>query len=470
MSPRRSPLLTDLAYWAIWTFPAVVIVAFLLSEGDGMRRLWDFLWHAIRNAPDFFSDMVTYYQHLPSDHLLLSSAIGGGVGLALTAWLYPKEKVTQPIIRWRGATYGGVLGVMGSQLLLYPTQHCTYALETGSTQFVLGIVLTVLGSLLLLIPLWTVLFGDLADHQSTAGYFKGWGLPYLLLAPNVLLFILFLYYPALQILILSLRSKIFPLPQERFVCLENYTRLWDDPIYQNSLFTTFFITSVLVIVTMAIALGIAILASQNIRGAGIYRTLLIWPFALSPVVVGAIFLALFREGNAGIINFILGETIGVQPAWLRDEYLARLAIVAAAVWNGLGFNIIFYTAGLQNIPKDLLEAAAIDGANAPQRFFKITFPLLSPFTFFLVITNITYAIYGIYGVVDTLTQGGPPLGPGGAEGGATKVLIYLLYEQGFESGGSAGLAAAQALILFLMVASLTILQFRYVENRVTYSG
>jgi sn-glycerol 3-phosphate transport system permease protein len=470
MPPRRLASLNDLFSWAVWLFPTLVVIAFLASEWSGLRRLAQFLWDAFQGIPAFMGDMLTHYQEAPRQDILLSLALGAGLGFGLTAWLYPKERLAPPAQRWRGAAYGAGLGSLGSQLLLYPTLHCTYAFEVGNSQFLLGLALTVLGALLLLIPLWTVLFGALPTNQSTAGYFRGWSLPYLLLAPNLLLFILFLYYPALQILILSLRSRIFPLPQERFVCLENYTRLWEDPIYQSSLFTTFFITLALVVITMAVALAIALLASQKIRGAGLYRTLLIWPFALSPVVVGAVFLAMFREGNAGIINFILEETLGIQPSWLRDEYLARFAIVAAAVWNGLGFNIIFYIAGLQNIPKDLLEAAAIDGANAPQRFFRITFPLLSPFTFFLVITNITYAIYGIYGVVDTLTQGGPPLGPGGVDGGATKVLIYLLYEQGFESGGSAGLAAAQALILFLMVAGLTILQFRYVENRVTYSG
>ncbi|HLA44447.1 MAG TPA: ABC transporter permease subunit, partial [Aggregatilineales bacterium] len=138
--------------------------------------------------------------------------------------------------------------------------------------------------------------------------------------------------------------------------------------------------------------------------------------------------------------------------------------------NGLGFNILFYIAGLQNVPGDLLEAAAMDGANRVQRFVRITIPLLSPFTFFLLVANVTYAFYGIYGVVDATTQGGPPLGPGGEEGGATGVLIYKLYEDAFGSGSSAGMAAAQALILFILVATITLLQFRYVENRVTYNA
>ena len=229
-----------------------------------------------------------------------------------------------------------------------------------------------------------------------------------------------------------------------------------------------FITVAVVLISLALSLGIAVLASQKIRYAVVYRVILISPFALSPIVTGVLFLALFREGGTGILSFLALQIFGSAPSWLRDPTLARWVIIGASVWNILGFNILFYIAGLQNVPKDLLEAAQIDGATAIQRFARITFPLLSPYTFFLLITNVTYAFYGVYGAIDTLTQGGPPIGAAGQFGGATNVLIYKLYEDGFSPGSPLGLAAAQAVVLFVVVAGLTFLQFQFVERRVTY--
>ncbi|MBC8098484.1 MAG: sugar ABC transporter permease [Armatimonadetes bacterium] len=305
---------------------------------------------------------------------------------------------------------------------------------------------------------------------ATAGYFRSRWLPFVFLAPTLLSLGIFLYYPSVQTVTLSLLARRRPLPQERFVCLNNYVALAEDIIYRNSFLTTLFITVAIVLLAMGLSLGIALLASQKVRGASIYRTLLIWPFALSPVVAGAIFLALFREGSSGLINYALERGLNLSVSWLRDASLAPWVIVAASVWNILGFNILFYVAGLQNVPTDLLEAAQIDGANKLQRFIRITFPMLAPFTFFLLVTNVTYSFYGVYGAVDTLTQGGPTVGAGGALGGATNVLIYKLYDDAFSPGGSIGLAAAQAIVLFLIVAGLTLLQFRYIENRITYSG
>jgi len=364
---------------------------------------------------------------------------------------------------------GAFGGAFGSQAFMYPIQHCTFGADIDPIQYRLGIGLAVVGVLIGVLPLWTVL-GQKRRQSGTAGFFRSRLMPYALLTPTLIILIVFLYYPALQIVTLSLKLRRNPLPQERFVCLDNYVSLSGDTIYQNSFLTTTMITIALVLITMGAALGIAVLASQKVRGATIYRTLLIWPFALSPVVSGVIFLTMFREGGAGVVNFILSGAFGIEPSWLRDPDLAPWVIIMASVWNGLGFNILFYIAGLQNVPQDLLEAAAIDGATALRRFWNITFPLLSPFTFFLLVTNVTYAFYGIYGVVDAITRGGPPIGPGGAEGGATNVLIFKLYEDAFGAGGSAGLAAAQALILFLLVAAITVIQFRYVENRVTYSS
>jgi sn-glycerol 3-phosphate transport system permease protein len=294
-------------------------------------------------------------------------------------------------------------------------------------------------------------------------------LPLVFLIPALLSLLVFLYYPAIEVVLRSLKRQQFPLPQERFICLENYVSLAENTIYRTSFGVTFIITALVVVMAMSLALSIAVLASQKVRGASIYRTLLIWPYALSPVVTGVIFLTMFREGRSGLINYGLFETVGLTPSWLTDPYLAIFTVVFASVWNILGFNILFYIAGLQNVPRDLLEAAQIDGANRAQRFWSITLPMLSPFTFFLLVTNVTYSFYGIYGVIDTMTQGRPPLGTGGEFGGATNVLIYKLYQDAFGSGAPAGSAAAQAVVLFLLVAGITLFQFRYLETRVTYA-
>lgn len=370
----------------------------------------------------------------------------------------------------RGLAVGGVIGGIGSQLLILPMQHCTYAPDLqDAVQYQLGILATMFSSVVVLLPFWSIMLRrGRKREEGTSGYFKSRWLPYALLSPMLINLLIFLYYPSLQTVTLSLNLRPFPLPQERFVCLANYVQLAGDKIYQNSFVTTFVMTFFIVILALAISLGIALLASQKIKYASVYRTLLIWPFALSPVVTGVIFLAMFREGQTGLINALL-VWLGLDPVnWLRTASGAQATIIIASVWNILGFNILFYVAGLQNVPKDLLEAAMIDGANRVQRFVWITFPLLSPFTFFLLVTNVTYSFYGIYGAVDTLTQGGPPLGPAGIDGGGTDVLIYKLYQDAFSPGSPAGLAAAQAVVLFVLVAAITILQFRALESRITY--
>ncbi|MBN1680138.1 MAG: sugar ABC transporter permease [Anaerolineae bacterium] len=378
------------------------------------------------------------------------------------------ERTTLAVV-FVGAFAGGI----GTQILLYPAQHCTYASDIDGAQFRLGLLVTALSALILLAPLWALVRRRKSPHQTNThlpGQYRSYTLPYLFLVPTLVFLGVFLYYPAIQITLVSLRRKIFPLPQEQFACLENYVSLTKDTVYRNSFSTTLFITFFVVLFSLSISLAIAVLASQNIKGASMYRTFLVWPYAISPVVTGVIFLSLFREGGVGLLNYGLDKTLGISPHWLTEKNLAPWVIVAAAVWNLLGFNILFYIAGLQNIPADLLEAASLDGAGRIRRFWRITFPLLSPFTFFLLITNITYSFYGIYGVVDTLTpEGGPRFGPGG-ESGATNVLIFKLYKDAFDTGAPAGLGSAQAVILFLMVATLTIVQFRFIERRVIYEG
>ncbi len=367
-----------------------------------------------------------------------------------------------------GVVVGGAVGAVSSQILMYPTKHCSYVGDVSAFQYHLGLVLTGVSATFLLFPVWTWIMrkhGKLAPSKEiTSGNFRGFFIPYMLLIPTLIILVFFLYYPAIQVVDMSL-TRTFLGRGSKFACLYNYEKLAQDPFYESSFITTFQITLAIIIFGMGASLLIAVLANQKVRGAGIYRTWLIWPYAVSPVVAGVIFQMMFHP-QVGPINWILDTLFGIRPQWFREVNLAPWVVIAAAVWNSLGFNVLFYVAGLQNIPSDLLEAAAIDGANRVQRFLRITFPLLSPFTFFLLVTNVTYSFFGIFGAVDTLTQGGP-----WRQGsGATNVLIYNLYLDAFERQYKIGSAAAQSLILFLLVAGLTLLQFRYVERRVTYGG
>jgi ABC-type sugar transport systems, permease components len=188
--------------------------------------------------------------------------------------------------------------------------------------------------------------------------------------------------------------------------------------------------------------------------------LLIWPYALSPAVAGVIFLFLFSPGF-GAVNYLLSQIIGRELNWLGDPTLAVILLIVASIWKNLGYNIVFYLAGLQNLNVEVLEAAAIDGAGPWRRFWSVTFALLSPITFFLLITNITYSFFDIFGMVDIVTKGGPL--------NATNVMIYNLYRDGFEYYKS-GLAAAQSVILFAVVVALTLIQFRTSGRHVHYGG
>lgn len=505
---------------------------FIAREYEGLLRLGELLVDAVIEIPNAIGNVITYYTDGVSGSALVASLLIGAVfGAVTTVFVYLSASerlklpgvnfagtlagggvlllalyleldflvavgggllvafivalVTQPELRQavydlpraiastpglvaQGA-FGGVLaGAIGSQILISITQHCTFSPEASPVEQQVGVLLTMASALLVLIPLWTIAQRrGKPTNAGTSGYFRGWALPFAFLLPSLLSLFVFLYYPAVQVAVLSLRAQRFR--QERFVCLNNYIDLAADTVYRNSFVVTGTITIFIVVISMSMALMIALLAAQKVKGASIYRTLLIWPYALSPVVAGAIFLAIFRQGRSGLVNYALFELTGDTLDWFTNPDLAPWVIVFASVWNALGFNILFYIAGLQNIPRDLIEAAQIDGANVFQRFFRITFPLLSPFTFFLLVTNVTYSFYGIYGAVDTLTQGGPPLGAAGQDGGATDVLIYKLYEDAFAPGAQLGVPAAQSIVLFLLVAIITLVQFRYVESRVTYA-
>jgi len=295
---------------------------------------------------------------------------------------------------------------------------------------------------------------------AVPGAFKGALMPILLLAPTLTVLALFLYYPSLDTFRLSTLLTRLGARRTVFVCVDNFTRLVADDGYLNSFVTTLFISVAIVFFSLSLALLIASMVYLPIKGAAFYRTLLIWPYAISPAVAGVIFLLLFNP-TGGIINYALNNLFGFQIPWLNNPVAAPWAVIIASVWKSLGYNILFYLAGLQNVPKDLLEAAAIDGASALARFRRIVIPMLSPITFFLIITNMTYAFFESFGTIDYLTGGGPLE--------STTTMMYNIYLVGIR-GNDLGKAAAESIILFVLVIGFTILQFRTAGQRVTYGA
>ncbi len=288
--------------------------------------------------------------------------------------------------------------------------------------------------------------------------FKNKWLPYILLSPSLIIILIFLIYPSIDTFRLAF-YRVAPFGDRRiFIGFQNYLRLLQDPDYLNAIVISIAFTAFVVIVGLTLSLAIAVLANQRLPGFAIYRTFFIWPYALSPAIAGIVW-AFFFDPNVGPIPRLLANQFGTSLNWRADATLAFFLIATAATWKQLGYNIVFFLASLQSIPKELLEAAAIDGAGPPVRFRRIVFPLISPMTFFLVITNTLFAFFETFGLLHVTTQGGP--------GRATELLIYKLYRDGFESLRS-GYASAQSIMLFILVALITILQFRYAQRRVFY--
>lgn len=304
--------------------------------------------------------------------------------------------------------------------------------------------------------------------------FRSRGLVALLLLPTLLILVVFLYYPAIQSMVLSLYRSNLILGTRRFIGLENFVRLFDGPLapmYRQVVVQSIVFAAAVVIIGLTVSLAFSVLANQKVTGARFYRLMLIWPFALSPAIAGTIFSFMFNP-EVGGVNQILRELFGIAPRWLDTPILAFLLVVVAAIWKQLGYNIVFFLAALQNIPGELTEAAAIDGANAWQRFRRITLPLLSPITFFLVFTNISYTFFEAFSLIDVLTKGGPvgPANLGLDNAGLTTTMIYRLYLDGFGGTGALGFAGAQGVVLLFIVVGITILQFRYGGRNVYYGG
>jgi sn-glycerol 3-phosphate transport system permease protein len=287
--------------------------------------------------------------------------------------------------------------------------------------------------------------------------FGGRLLPAALIAPQLLIVGLFFYWPAVQAVWQSFQMQdAFGLSTE-FVWFENYRALFTDPAYYQALATTLVFAAAVAGLSLSFALLLATMADREIRGSGIYRTLLIWPYAVAPAVAGVLFGFLFQPG-LGLIARGLNQ-IGIPWSPLLDGNHAMILVVMAAAWKQISYNFLFFLAGLQAIPGSVIEAAAIDGAGPARRFWTIVFPLLSPTTFFLMVVNVVYAFCETFGVIDVLTHGGP--------GRATQTLVYKVYQDG-RIGADLGGSAAQSVVLMAIVIGLTAIQFRYVEKRVAY--
>ncbi|PRD40653.1 sn-glycerol-3-phosphate ABC transporter permease UgpA [Phyllobacterium phragmitis] len=282
-------------------------------------------------------------------------------------------------------------------------------------------------------------------------------LPYLLLAPQLAITAIFFYWPASQALYQSLlREDPFGLSTQ-YVGLANFRHVLNDPNYLHSFQVTIVFSVATAVLAMVPALFLAVMADKVVRGRGIYRTLLIWPYAVAPAIAGMLWLFLFNPSIGSIA--VMLRSLGIYWDPLLNGPQAMILVVAAASWKQISYNFLFFVAGLQAIPKSLVEAAAIDGAGEMKRFWTIIFPLLAPTTFFLLVINTVYAFFDTFGIIHAVTGGGP--------GKATETLVYKVYNDGFVNL-ILGESAAQSVILMVIVIALTAVQFRYVERRVHY--
>jgi sn-glycerol 3-phosphate transport system permease protein len=287
--------------------------------------------------------------------------------------------------------------------------------------------------------------------------FRSRWLPWLLLAPQVAVIVVFFFWPAVEAMVQSFQLQDpFGLHTE-WVGLQNFQTLLTDPHYLHSFRITAVFASLVTFSGLAIALLLAVYADRVVRGATVYKTILIVPYAVAPVVAGVLWVFMFSP-SIGILTYALAK-IGIHFNYLLDSGDAMALIVIASVWKQVSYNFLFFLAGLQAIPRSLIEAAAIDGAGAWRRFWNVKFPLLSPTTFFLLVINMVYAFFDTFAIVDATTQGGP--------GQDTMILVYKVYNDGFKNSDIGG-SAAQSVILMAIVIALTVVQFRFIERKVQY--
>src|SRR3954462_10049947 len=282
-------------------------------------------------------------------------------------------------------------------------------------------------------------------------------LPYLLLIPQLIITFIFFYWPASQAIWQSfLREDAFGLSSE-FVGLENYAALFAQPEYYKAMLTTAVFSSLVTVLSLGIALLLATQADKNLKGAQVYKTFMIWPYAVAPAVAGVLWFFMFHPSLGTLARPL--RLMGVDWNPLLNGNHAMVLIIMAAVWKQIAYNFLFFVAGLQAIPKSVIEAGAIDGAGPMRRFWTIVFPLLSPTTFFLLVVNIVYVFFESFGIIDAVTGGGPA--------GATTTMVYKVFADGRLGGDLVG-SAAQSVVLMVIVIALTAVQFKYVERKVQY--
>ncbi|MCX7241681.1 MAG: sn-glycerol-3-phosphate ABC transporter permease UgpA [Burkholderiales bacterium] len=289
-------------------------------------------------------------------------------------------------------------------------------------------------------------------------YFKSAWLPWLLMAPQVAVIAVFFFWPAAQALVQSLQEQDAFGLNVNWVGLDNFKTLLSDSAYLESFQTTAVFSLLVATLGIGLSLMLAVFADRIVRAALLYRTMLIVPYAVAPAVAGVLWVFMFSP-SIGVVSYALSHSLGFEWNHLLNSGHAMALIVTAAVWKQISYNFLFFLAGMQSIPKSLIEAAAMDGARPWRRFWTIQFPLLSPTTFFLLVINMVYAFFDTFAIIDATTHGGP--------GRDTVILVYKVYQDGFK-GGDLGGSAAQSVILMLVVIGLTVFQFRYIEKKVQY--
>lgn len=279
----------------------------------------------------------------------------------------------------------------------------------------------------------------------------------MLVAPQLLITLIFFFLPAGQAIEQSVMMQdAFGLSNE-FVGLANFQTLFADPNYIESFKVTMLFSVLVASIGLAVSLLFAVCADRVLRGGNAYKSFLIIPYAIAPAVAGVLWMFIFNP-TLGVLSYALRQ-FGFEWNYMVNADHALALIVIAAVWKQVSYNFIFFLAGLQAVPKSLLEAAAMDGAGPFRRFWTVVFPLLSPTTFFLLVMNVIYAFFDTFAIVDATTMGGP--------GQETNILVYKVFVDGFRNMDYGG-SAAQSVVLMALVIVLTVIQFRFIERRVNY--
>jgi sn-glycerol 3-phosphate transport system permease protein len=287
--------------------------------------------------------------------------------------------------------------------------------------------------------------------------FRSPWLPYALVAPQLIITLVFFFWPAAQAVYQSLLIQDAFASKVQFVWFDNFRDLFNDPHYLASFRVTAIFSALVTVIGLSLALLLAVFADRVVHGARVYKMLLVWPYAVAAAVAAVLFVFLLNP-TLGIVTHLL-RAIGYDWNYLLNPRQALALIVIAAVWKQISYNFLFFLAGLQSIPKSLIEAAAIDGAGPARRFWTVVFPLLSPTTFFLLVVNVVYAFFDTFAIVDAATSGGPVQ--------ATSILVFKVYQDGVQALDLSG-SAAQSVILMAIVIGLTVVQFRFVERKVNY--